>query len=162
MRRTRGAEVSQVCKSEFQWIVFAHDTSSFKTRSQNPLLTSQYFCSPNSSMSHQQGYKIAFYSPTFWFSGNVLTECLSVKTLSPSIIIHIYQIQTHKYKFPEKLKKKLSLEKNSWSNRWYPYFLLMKNLSCIDPEKDEELNETAVQHLTSTLSLMCVKFIRIL
>lgn len=38
----------------------------------------------------------------------------------------------------------------------------MKNLSCIDPEKDEALNETGVQHLTSTLGVLCVKFIRIL
>lgn len=46
MTRTRGAEVSQVCKPEFQWIVFAHDASSFKTRSQNPLPTSLHSCSP--------------------------------------------------------------------------------------------------------------------
>lgn len=38
----------------------------------------------------------------------------------------------------------------------------MKKLSYIDPEKDVALNETGVQHVTSTLGLLCVKFIRIL
>lgn len=34
MTSTRRAEVSQLCKYEFQWIVFARDACSFKTESE--------------------------------------------------------------------------------------------------------------------------------
>lgn len=43
MTRTRRAEV---CKSEFQWIVLAHDAPPFNTQSQNLLPTSLCSCSP--------------------------------------------------------------------------------------------------------------------